>query len=295
MIIGATEELFDTLSRLSLTPYERAEAKGTLLFAPAEAPIGGSILSLADPFWLRESRSLRKFLVLANNGLFLRSDSTRAFALIRVTESQRAEFPSSVEVHIGGRGQWSVSVGKKELMVLKDGRAVLPQQAVDEQQIAQGLRRLIPGMAVATANLFAKIASCLATSGHGSLIVISEIAVEEAIRLGNASMPVAPLAMAPELAATLGAIDGALLCDPAANCHAIGVILDGSASESGDRGRGSRFNSAVRYVHSSPGKAVAMVVSEDGGLDLIPRLKPVLSQDELAAHLNELRTLALEP
>jgi DisA bacterial checkpoint controller nucleotide-binding len=295
MLIGVTEELFDTLSRLSLTPYERAEAKGTLIFAPGEAAIGNPVLILADPVRLRDVRGLRKLLVLANNDLFLRCDSIKAFALIRIPESHRAEISSSVEVRVGGRGQWSVSFDKKVLMVLKDGRPALPQPAVDEQQIAQDLRRLIPRMAVVTANLFAQIASCLAISGHGSLIVISERADEEAIRLGNESLPITPLLMQPELAATLGKIDGALLCDPDGNCHAIGVILDGSASASGDRGRGSRFNSAVRYVDSSPGKAVAMVVSEDGGLDLLPRLKPVLSQDEVVVHLNELRTLALEP
>lgn len=294
-MVSGTDKLFDLLSRLALTPYERSEATGTLLFAPRVAAIGNEVVRLAEPVPLRQVRSLRKLLVLANEGFFLRCDSDEAFALIRIPESLPAESPSSVAVQVAGRGKWSISVDKQELMILKDGHPALPQPAVDEQRIAHDLRRLIPDMTVANAGLFAQIASCLATSGHGSLIVVSESAVEEAVRLGNESLPITPLVMEPGLAARLSKIDGALLCDPDVNCHAVGVILDGSASALGDRGRGSRFNSAVRYVDSCHGKTVAMVVSEDGGFDLIPRLKPVVSRDQLAAHLDELESLALRP
>ncbi len=38
-----------------------------------------------------------------------------------------------------------------------------------------------------------------------------------------------------------------------------------------------------------------MVVSEDGGLDLLPPLRPALSQDELTSRLAELERLALSP
>ena len=48
------------------------------------------------------------------------------------------------------------------------------------------------------------------------------------------------------------------------------VILDGQATTHGDPARGARFNSAVRYVTSAAGKALAVVVSENGFFDVLP-------------------------
>jgi hypothetical protein len=70
------------------------------------------------------------------------------------------------------------------------------------------------------------------------------------------------------------------------------VILDGLAVGAGDRSRGSRFNSASRYVASSQSACAALVVSEDGGLDLLPRLRPALSRAELLRRLARLERAA---
>jgi hypothetical protein len=143
--------------------------------------------------------------------------------------------------------------------------------------------------------MFGQVATRLAAAGHGSLVVISEAALEEAARLGLDSLPVSPLPLTPDSAAMLSRIDGALLCDATTACHAIGVILDGRSTASGDRGRGSRYNSALRYVTTVRIPTAAMVVSDDGGLDLLPRLKPPLSRSELERRLGELERLANSP
>ena len=66
--------------------------------------------------------------------------------------------------------------------------------------------------------------------------------------------------------------DGAVLLDPDATCHAIGVILDGFAAAHGNPARGSRYNSAVRYKEYSQQRRIACLVlvrSEDGIVDLL--------------------------
>ena len=68
-------------------------------------------------------------------------------------------------------------------------------------------------------------------------------------------------------------VDGAILVDPTGTCHAVGVILDGYASGKGDSSRGARFNSAVRYHETQSGECLVIIVSEDGMIDLIPRLR----------------------
>ena len=65
-------------------------------------------------------------------------------------------------------------------------------------------------------------------------------------------------------------MDGSLLIDPHGICHAVGVILDGAAQGVGDPARGARYNSAIRYQSGATSPTVVVVVSEDGGVDLVP-------------------------
>lgn len=57
--------------------------------------------------------------------------------------------------------------------------------------------------------------------------------------------------------------------NPKCECYAIGVILDGKADKFiGDKTRGARYNSALKYIHSfEKQKCVILVVSEDETID----------------------------
>jgi hypothetical protein len=294
-IVGVAAGVFDTLSRLALAPYEKAEPRGCLVFAEKGARVGTPVLTLSKPLPLKQAKALRKMLVLTNDDLVLRCSCEHAFALVCTSPTAAADSPSGIAVRIAGRGKWVVAADGRDVMVMSDGQPSLPQPVVDEQRLARDLRRLVRGMTEPSALGFARIGARLAASGHGGIVVVSEGAVDEAVRLGNESLPVAPVALTPDLAVKLSEIDGALLCDPEGSCHAVGVILDGRASALGDPGRGSRFNSAVRYIASASCATAAMVVSDDGGLDLLPRLRPPLARAKLAARLDELRQMALCP
>ena len=95
--------------------------------------------------------------------------------------------------------------------------------------------------------------------------------------------PITPCLLTSKLLKHLTPIDGAILIDPEGTCHAIGTILDGKATPKGDPGRGARFNSAVRYVESSWDKVrcFAVVVSEDGGVDFVPNLRPPIKRSSI--------------
>ena len=104
---------------------------------------------------------------------------------------------------------------------------------------------------------------------HGTMVVVSDGAREEALRLASQATPIQPTTLGDyEMIRKITAIDGAVLLDPSGVCHAIGVILDGLACATGTPARGARFNSAVRYVDSTKHATVAVVISEDGGVDV---------------------------
>ena len=76
--------------------------------------------------------------------------------------------------------------------------------------------------------------------------------------------------------------------DPFGYCHAIGVILDGPANEKCTPSRGARFNSGIRYVEATEKPRLAIVVSEDRTVDIIPLLKPRISRATLNAAIDAL-------
>ena len=98
--------------------------------------------------------------------------------------------------------------------------------------------------------------------------------------------------MSPPLVRNVTSIDGAILLDVTGTCYSIGVILDGMAMTNGNPERGSRYNSAVRYVEGNKGKCVAIIISEDGMVDLYPSLKPRIQKSKIEKHLCDLRSIS---
>lgn len=115
---------------------------------------------------------------------------------------------------------------------------------------------------------------------HGTMLVISDDAINESERLGKQCFPLKPLKLTDKIIQQITAIDGALLLDRDSNCFAIGVILDGLATEKGDASRGARYNSAIRYYEQFKEKKslVLVIISEDGMINLIPDLKPQIEK-----------------
>jgi DNA integrity scanning protein DisA with diadenylate cyclase activity len=80
---------------------------------------------------------------------------------------------------------------------------------------------------------------------------------------------VEPFALTRHLIDLVTRIDGAVLIDLEGTCHAVGVILDGQASDICDPARGARYNSGVRYAYHQADRVV-LVKSEDGRLNVLP-------------------------
>src|SRR5690606_11807524 len=120
---------------------------------------------------------------------------------------------------------------------------------------------------------------------HGSMIVVAEDAVSEAYRLSKQGTNIEPTRLTESLLRSVSGIDGTILLDPAGFCHAIGIILDGEATDQCTPSRGSRYNSGVRYVQASGPRRLAIVVSDDRTVDIIPRIRSLLSRSKVEQHV----------
>lgn len=127
---------------------------------------------------------------------------------------------------------------------------------------------------------------------HGTIVVISGGVEEEVKRLKSQAIPIDPVELSSSLIKLITSIDGAILIDQDGICHAIGVILDGLASKNGKPSRGARYNSAIRYVEYTDHPCMAVVISEDGLIDLVPDLMPQINRSAIESAISTLHNLS---
>ena len=107
------------------------------------------------------------------------------------------------------------------------------------------------------------------------MLVITPEAERETQRLAAQSTVIEPVMVSQDIIAHLSSVDGAILISPQGIVYSFGVILDGKATKNGNSTRGARYNSAIRYVDGERNRRIgclALIVSEDGYVDLYPNL-----------------------
>ena len=292
-VSGYWERLFDACNSIAALKYEQAAASGRIVVAGREHDALSAFISFVTPPDIHNARAARKLLELASRGLALHANAKTIFGLVEVGDYD-ATREDLFEVSILGYHQWELAHAGHAIMHVHSGQPRLPALPFDAQKLRTNLPRVFRGLSAEHVERIVPLVQQATREGHGTMLVIAQDAPEEAKRLANQATLIQPLQTTPELLQHLTPIDGAVLLGSDGVCHAIGVILDGRATPEGDPARGARFNSAVRYVQTHEKPSMAVVVSEDGGVDLIPDLRPAIQKSEIERVLNELRTVASE-
>ena len=123
---------------------------------------------------------------------------------------------------------------------------------------------------------------------HGSMLVVAADAEREAERLQGQGTRVEPVRLTPDLYQRVSRIDGTVIIDPRCVCHAVGVILDGAARPEGTPARGARYNSGMRYVRRTGAPRLAIIVSDDQTVDVIPLLRPRIRRSDIGEAIEDL-------
>jgi hypothetical protein len=288
-------DLFDGLNRVATTRYERRVGIGSLLLAEARSEHVDRSVTLRAPVPVGETRTLRKLLETSSQrGESLLTDGSVAYGLGR----QRADYPEGSEsvfqLLVVGDGVWELHHASVPLATVQFGVPRLPEQQLRRERLDDIAGRVFREC---DSDALWVLATTAADAEHGTMLVISERAAEEAARLGSQALTIEPTKLDDSLVRQVTGIDGAVLVDPSGCCHAIGVILDGTATGAGDRSRGARYNSAVKYLASAGDTpTVILLVSEDGMINLLPDLRSRMRRADLEAMLAELReAAAIEP
>ncbi|MBN1210722.1 MAG: diadenylate cyclase [Myxococcaceae bacterium] len=285
--------LFDDCDALATVTYERKGLHSRLVLCRPDDSRLKYRYRLAQPVELSSRRAARKILETAKESDFCVTDAHLLYGLADIDWDQRKADPALYFVEFEGGAHWTFRRKDLDLMRVDAGRPTMPRAPLSVQQFIYDLRRRLPDIEPEVLKELFFHASLASRSGVGTIILISEGAIAEAKRLRSQSTPIVPSKIDSSVLSRLARIDGAILFDSHGVCHAFGVILDGSAKEGlGDPSRGSRFNSAVRYVESSEFNCMAVVISDDGIVNIIPEMPSVISRRALTQRIEQLSQLA---
>lgn len=283
--------LFSALSVLSTTRYEGLSGHGTLFAVASNDPDLVTDVQLRAVMSLSDIRGVRKLLEMSERGrLGLLTNGASIYALGHIQSSYDPSAERIFDFHVVGDGKWLMHHAGEPLLSVEFGVPALPADRIDRGRFVDTAERLF-GSRQTDAERLWELALAAADQEHGAMLVVSEAAAAEAERLGAQAILIEEAQLSPELLYRATSIDGAALFSPAGACHALGVILDGVAADEGNRARGSRFNSAVRYLATVEAAAMVVLVSEDGMIDVLPHLHPRIYRRDLDAAIE--RYLAL--
>lgn len=264
-------DLFERLNLISSLMYEGTKGTGRLLLANPESGSVDFLIKLAEPVPFREPRWSRKVLQMASPETPLIADCEKIFGLGVVAAGVEPWISQDVfEIEFLDHYHWRLSCGGEIMLVSRYGAPSLPQEEFPQDRLLDTYQRLFPEAGREDIARFSELFKAAVEQRHGSMLIVAKDAESEAERLAGQGAKIEPTILTPDLYRQVSGIDGTIMIDPHGVCHAIGVILDGPARPECTPARGARYNSSVRYVHSADTPRLAVVISDDQTVDVIP-------------------------
>jgi DNA integrity scanning protein DisA with diadenylate cyclase activity len=288
--IEGTQKMFRSCTTISSLKYERIPGSGRLVLARRNHPAIDEHVHFLSPTSLNSVRGSRKLLELTSEDLLLHTNSELFFGLVKLKQGI-VEAEDLFEIQMVGHHHWELKHAGNTLMSVQYGIPRLPKLRFNEDKLRTDLPRIFRNISSDDINRLVELIRTAEREPHGTLLIVSEAASSEAERLKSQATQIKACQLTPDILRHLTTIDGAILLTPQAICHAIGAILDGMATANGDPGRGARFNSAIRYYEASKVPCMAIVVSEDGGVDFIPNPPAAIQRSEIESRITALKSV----
>lgn len=282
--------LFEPLEKITQLMYEGQMSQGSIILAAADDPNINYVLRLSNPVPLRQSRWIRKLLHMATRKTAIISGYDKVYGLGSTSDISAEPYA----IDVVDRYHWELRKGRNILMYVRAGQPKLAKEPISSERLKENMARIFGNISDASIARAKNVMDILFQLGRGSMIVFAKDAEEEAMRLQSQGTKIEPAALGTELLKRATSIDGTIIADPDGVCHAVGIILDGSANAECTPERGSRYNSAVRYVGDGSQGRMAMVLSEDGTLDIIPLLRKQIDREEIERAVVELEVADLD-
>ena len=283
--------LFERFNLISSLMYEGAKGIGKLILAN---PDGGAVnlhIRFSEPVPFREHRWCRKALQMASPKTFLIADCEKIYGLGTIAIGVDPwTSRNAFEIEFLDHYSWRLCCGDRVLLISNYGAPSLPKERFPKHRLVDTYQRLFPQSEQEGVDCFMSLFDAAINQRHGSILIVAKDAESEANRLREQGTRIEPIELTPDLYRQVSGVDGAVIIDPTGVCHAIGVILDGAASPECTPSRGARYNSGIRYIGASDNPRLAVIVSDDRMVDVIPILRQRIKRSELAQAISRLET-----
>ena len=281
--------LFERFNSISSLMYEGAEGTGRLLLANPDDGFIDMLLRFVQPVPFHELRWSRKVLQMASSNIALVADCKKIFGLGNIAAGiDPWESQNIFEIEFLDHYHWRLSCGKEIMLVSRHGAPSLPKEKFPRDHLLDIYHRLFPEAGKESGARFFELFKVAVGQRHGNMLIVAKDAESEASRLRGQGTRIEPTELTADLYRQVSGIDGAVIIDPNGVCHAIGVILDGEARKECTPSRGSRYNSGIRYVGFADPPRLAVVVSDDRTVDVIPVLRPRIKLSAIDKAIAEL-------
>jgi len=262
------KKFYEDCNIISSMMYEGNTPNGKILIAPPTHENINERFLLKTKIALNDHRTIRKLLEILTKNTYLLYHAGFVYGIGSVNVEHES-FDELFTVNFMKHSTWSLSHGSNLLMTVEYGMPKLICRRIDDDEIYKNVEDTFPKLEQHEIERLLVIINRATMQKNGTILVISSTAEKEAERLRDQSILFEPFRLSPDRVINASNIDGAILIDPMCTCYSIGTILDGMATDKGKNSRGARFNSAVRYIEQRKRPSMAIVVSEDGMIDVI--------------------------
>lgn len=245
----------DVIIKLSKVKYEKRACMGTILFISQEIKLD-VIFKNSISFNYQNLKQIRKLIELTDEKLCLIVKDNEIKGLAYYTDYD-------YKLSINGFSMWEIYDKNEKILSYDDLFLRVNSPTYNYCNKIQNYFGLSKNEAMRLNNIVEQSSKC----EHGAIIIFTEEARQEVIRLSNLNRAIMinPIELYDsQIVTNLSNIDGAIIIGVDGKCYGIGAILDGNALIEGNMSRGSRYNSSINYIaNKMQKKYMAIVISED--------------------------------
>ncbi len=266
------------LEELASTTYEKTSTEGLIFFtdSPDKANFQFKFKDYSEygNFNQNNIRLIRKLLELTSvkNGIGIISDTNAIYGIGSLKEGIE-----SFSVSFDGDRKWTLFENEDELLSIRNNNVVFVSNLISKREFTSYATKVFPEKKDSEdiATLY-NILKTLVKQKKGTILVVKKDAEKLIQKYQDLCMVINPVQLDEKNVEKLSSIDGAIILNENCTCYGFGAVLDGLDTGTGNRSRGSRFNSSERfynlYKNENNTALMVFILYDDGNYNFFPEV-----------------------
>ena len=173
--------------------------------------------------------------------------------------------------------KWTIFEKDNELISIRNNSLMFVSNLISRREFTNYATKIFPDRKDSDViPAMYGIIKTLIKQKKGSILVIKKDAQEFIKKYQDLCIVIDPVKLDEKNVEKLSSIDGAIIMDENCICYGFGAVLDGLDTGSGNRARGSRYNSSERffnlYKNEDNTDLIVFILSDDGVFNFFPEI-----------------------